>query len=628
MAGTAQRQRFSPIASTFVLLAVAIVGAGSLSFYRFSTAPPSNVFTFGEALFHPGASRLPPPADAPGWAGVTLPHRWRNTAPRARQGWYALDLQVKVPPNRLWGLYVPRVRSNVTAYINGEVIGRGGRQRSPVARNDNRPLYFSIPNGALRAGHNRIDMRVKASVGSEGLLGAVHLGPDELLRPYFQRYFRLRVNVVEITTASLLLIAVLMLGLWCIRRRDSLALWFALTAIAWAVHNLNLLVVEIPMSAYTWECIRYLSVGWFVVLLVTSMHRLLGVRHRRAETAMYVGALIGSLVLCALAGSDDFFAFAKRVWLTASVLLGIYPAVRVPFAWWKSRDTEYFVAMFAGLPVLVTGAFDWLQVNGLASGQHGALMQYSAVPMLLGFVVILLMRYARALNASEEMNRTLELRIDEKGRQLEANYARLRHLERARVLSEERERIMRDMHDGVGGHLVSALSMTEQQPFQPGAFREILQNALMDLRLMIDSMDQTEGHLASVLGVLRERLQPALEKSGITVNWRIGDLPPIRTLGASQVLHITRILQEAITNVLKHSGAGTLTVAASHDPEQVVIEVTDDGKGIPDAPSPGHGLRNMRHRARQAGIGLDIGKAQPGTRIRISVPLADGMPAR
>lgn len=626
MTGGEQHRRF-PFNITFFVFLVAIsIVIVSLKYYRYATSPPTDTIVFQQAYFFPGKSSQPPSADDKGWTRIALPHDWASEDLAGRQGWYAMELDLKVPTNRLWGMYLPRVTSNVLAYINEEAVGQGGRFRNPVARNGNRPLYFSIPNGFLNSGSNRITLRVKSAVGNPGYLGPVYLGADELLRPVFQRFFRLRVNVVEMTTASLVLVAVLMLGLWSIRGKDSLALWFALTSLVWAVHNLNLLVVEIPVSSHIWECLRYLSVGWFTVFLVISMHRMLGLRHTMSENMIYAVAAGASVVLCSFTEEVNFFYFANRFWLTGALLLGAYPAVRVMLAWWKSGNAEYFVAMCAGLPILLVSSHDWMHINGLIPRTQGMLMQYSAVTLLLGFTVVLLIRYARASNESEELTHTLEARVEKRERELEANYRKLHELERHSVLSDERERIMRDMHDGVGGHLVSALAMTESKPLEPDKFKDMLGNALMDLRLMIDSLDQTEGDLTSVLGVLRARLQPALEGSGITVQWQVEDIPAIPDLGPSRILQIMRVLQEAITNVLKHAHAQVLSVSTGQTEDSVFIEIRDNGTGIQTSEPHGHGLKNMRYRAARANIGLKIEAAHPGTRVCITVPLGKVSP--
>jgi len=616
-----QTRCFPMVATALVLLVTGISVTGAVAYYRYAIAPPADVLTIKNARFHPAATTHPPSEDDSGWTTISLPHDWRNAGLTGLEGWYAFNLPLNVPPNRLWGMYLPRVTSNVLAYLNDEVIGGGGRFNDPVARNWSRPLYFSIPNGVLRNGANRFTLHVKTAPGSPGYLGAVYLGPDELLRPVFERSFWLRVGIVENTTVGSLLAAALILGLWVTRRKDALHLWFAAMSVVWAAHIMNLLVVEIPVSVRVWECLRYLTVGWFVVLLVTAMHRFIGLRYIAIEYSIYAMALAGSIVLCLLPGDEDFFFFANRVWISGVLLLGVYPAVRVTLAWWRTWNPEYLIGMCTGLPILLAASHDWLRLNGYIARDHGHLMQYSAPVLLMGFTVVLLIRYVRAQNESEALISTMETRIEQKRLLLESNYQRLQKLERDRVLAGERERIMRDMHDGVGGHLVSALAMTEGDLLVSGQFKEMLSNALLDLRLMIDSLDQTEGDLLSVLGMLRARLQPVLEQSGIEMRWLVNDIPAVPDLGPSRILQIMRILQEAITNVIKHSGAQTLVVTTGKTETAVFVEIRDNGVGLQESQSNGYGLRNMRFRADRAGVDLKIQNADPGTRVRITIPM-------
>jgi len=621
-----ETRRFPFKSTLLVLLITAAAIAATISYYRYALAPPDDVIVIKEVRFHPAGGEIPPAEDDPGWIGIPLPHDWSSSSRPTLEGWYAFELPLNVPPNRLWAMYLPRVTSNVRAFLNNEAIGSGGRFETPVARNWSRPLYFSIPNGVLHNEINTFTLRVKTDTGSPGYLGIIYLGPDELLRPIFERAHRLRIGIVENTTVALLLVSALILGLWITRPRDTLHGWFAAMSLTWATHNLNLLVVEIPFSLKMWESLRYLTVGWFTVLLNTAMHRFIGYQNRRLELHIYGVALAGSLILLILPLDGGFFFFTKVIWTSAALLLGLYTALRVSLAWWRSWNVEYLIGICTGVPILISGMHDWLRLNGFVAREHGHLIQYSAPVLLLGFSVILLMRYVRALNHSENLIGSMEAQIEKKRRQLEANFRKVQKLEHERLLADERERIMRDMHDGVGGHLVSALAMTEGDLIKTREFKEVLGNALMDLRLMIDSLGQTEGDLLHVLGALRARLQPVLEQSGIEMNWQVHDLPAIPNLGPGRILQIMRILQEAITNVLKHAQARTLTVTTGSADNAVFVEIRDDGRGLDPNATQGHGLGNMRYRAREAGVGLQIEEAGPGTRVRVTIPLDDHHP--
>jgi signal transduction histidine kinase len=236
------------------------------------------------------------------------------------------------------------------------------------------------------------------------------------------------------------------------------------------------------------------------------------------------------------------------------------------------------------------------------------------------------LRFIRVTDQVEALNVTLEQRIEEKGRVLEENYQRLVALEKEQVLADERERIMRDMHDGIGGQLVTMLSLVEHTDTPRERIVDLVREALSDLRLMIDSFEPVDDDLGSVLGIFRSRLSPVLAQQKIELSWQVRDVPPIPHMGPQKVLHLLRIMQEATTNVLKHANASRLTFTTGErrfaEGELVVyLEVTDNGKGIGQKPGNGHGLINMQRRAEAIGAVLKIESARPGTTLSLMIPV-------
>lgn len=625
-AHTARPPEF-PWTPTLLILGFALIAATTaLLFYRYSVAPPEGALETDVVFFCPTESAQEPAADDPCWKKTYLPHDWRQSGIHSEHGWYTFNLELNVPPNRLWMMYVPRITSNILARLNGETIGQGGRLEAPVARNWSRPLSFSIPSGILRNGVNRFSLYVVPALGSPGYLGPIYLGPQELLTPAYNRNLGLRIGLVESINFSLVLVAFLILGHWITRPMDKLHVWFAAMSLTWALHNLNLVVVEIPVSTRAWETFRHLTLGWFVVFLVMAMHRYIDEEHPAIERFVIVAALIASLLLILMPSDAAFILYSERFWLNGTAILGAYPAFRVLQAWWHSWNPEYFIGMCAGSPILMAGLHDTLRANGLVAREHGFFIQYTAPIFLLGFTVVLLIRFARALNDSEALNQSLELRVEKKRQQLEANYKQLTKLERSQALASERERIMRDMHDGVGGQLVSALAMSESETLPAKKMQGLLNDALLDLRLMIDSLDETDGDLVSLLGTLRSRMQPALDQSGIQVHWEVQDIPAIAELGPDRSLQIMRILQEAVTNVIKHSGATHLHMKTGESDGHVFVEIKDDGNGFDGNPASGRGLHNMQYRARSAGAKIDIETGKKGTCLRVTVAKKESIP--
>jgi hypothetical protein len=105
--------------------------------------------------------------------------------------------------------------------------------------------------------------------------------------------------------------------------------------------------------------------------------------------------------------------------------------------------------------------------------------------------------------------------------------------------------------------------------------------------------------------------------------WKVAELPPVAGLSPSTVFALQRILLEAITNVLKHSGATQISLTAqAQGKDGIRIKVEDDGQGFdPLHPAPGLGLANMRIRAARIGAVLEIrSRPNEGTVVELALP--------
>jgi signal transduction histidine kinase len=182
-----------------------------------------------------------------------------------------------------------------------------------------------------------------------------------------------------------------------------------------------------------------------------------------------------------------------------------------------------------------------------------------------------------------------------------------------------------DMHDGIGGQLVHALAVIEgNASFQP--LEAILRGALDDLRLIIDSSDPVEGNLLAVLSNFRARNERRVQQGGLRFQWQVTDLPPLSDFGPHKILQVLRVLQEALTNVLKHAGATEVTVrtAIGNDPtgrSAILVDVIDNGHGYTPGAESGRGLGNMRRRARELGGSIEFSSSPAGSRVRLILPL-------
>ena len=184
---------------------------------------------------------------------------------------------------------------------------------------------------------------------------------------------------------------------------------------------------------------------------------------------------------------------------------------------------------------------------------------------------------------------------------------------------------MQDMHDGLGSQLVSSLALAQCGQLSPTQTYELLRGCIDDLRLAIDASTDSRDSLPLALGNLRFRMEPRLKSAGISLRWDTAHLKENLPLSIEQQLPVLRIIQETITNTLKHAKAQALSVHVVSIPTQLVINITDDGCGFDveaaRAHSRGKGLNSLGKRARVIGAELSIISSSQGTHTRLVLPL-------
>ena len=206
-----------------------------------------------------------------------------------------------------------------------------------------------------------------------------------------------------------------------------------------------------------------------------------------------------------------------------------------------------------------------------------------------------------------------------------------------RAVAEERGRLARELHDVIA-HNVSV--MVVQAAAAEQVLGESPEQTREALRSIQDAGRQTVVELRRLLGILRgrdreleiapqpslaglEALAEQIRRSGLPVEVAIEGMPS--RLPVSLDLSAYRIVQEGLTNVLRHAGATRARVAIRYRPELLEVEVVDDGRGTSENGSWGHGLLGIRERVALFGGTLEAGnRREGGFALRASLPLDGG----
>jgi signal transduction histidine kinase len=254
----------------------------------------------------------------------------------------------------------------------------------------------------------------------------------------------------------------------------------------------------------------------------------------------------------------------------------------------------------------------WVQPDGSA---WLALLCAAFGAVVLGVVIA---RFAQASRLSRELQRSLEERVAQREAELAQSYDKLEILSREQAKSEERTRILRDMHDGVGAHISAAIRQVEHGQGEKHELLQTLRDSLDQLKLSIDAMHLQAGDVTALLANLRYRLEPRLKSSGMELQWAVQMLSPQPQLDHAALRQLQFMLFEAFSNVLQHSGATQLQLKAVEQGCCIVIALTDNGRGF-DTAQPSRGLASMRERAQAIGAQLNIQSRNGQTTVEISL---------
>lgn len=234
------------------------------------------------------------------------------------------------------------------------------------------------------------------------------------------------------------------------------------------------------------------------------------------------------------------------------------------------------------------------------------------------------------LNQEAEGERSdLERQVLEQDASLLRSSQLLRHQERLIAIDAERQRLLRDMHDGVGGVLTHLLLDVRGNRLTASEIEQGLQSAVDDLRNMASAIDAGNEPIDEALAMFQERMAGRLARSGIVLDYRCTLPIPAPSLDVRRLLSLYRLLQEGIANAVRHASATRIDLAVESDGHGAILVIlSDDGTGFePDSASgaagEGRGLANMRRRAVQMGGHLGIESAAGrGTQLTLAIPIA------
>ena len=599
----------------------------------------------------PEAADAPPGGQRPadGWQAAELPQRlppgWPDGSGRA--AWYRIDWVHPCPQTPV-ALALNGINMAGEVYVGELLLWRDMRQTEPMSRNWNVPRQWQLAPALLHGEAPPVWVRVQGPPGESLGLRRVFIGTAEAVQAHHARqvWSQRTIHFVNLVISGVL--GLIFLFVWLMRRSLAAYGWFALMSLFWVLFMSNVLATQtwpfpdgITVSRANASALL-LYVACFVQFVRRFGHESPAPPPAHPAAAWRPWAWRSLWAVWALALASVWATGvgpAQTAFLAVTVLCALMFVGGCLFGTVRARRAgaspeERLLALcllvFSGICI-----HDVLVVVAHAEGT--LLTPYAAPLSTLSMAALLGWRMARATRRIERFNEELGLAIAQAREDLRGTLVREHDLALDNTRLQERLRIAHDLHDGLGGSLVRSMAWVEQRlhSVRGEQMLSMLKVLRDDLRQVIDT-SSSHGLMVPTSPAdwgapLRHRFTRLFEELGIRSEW---DWPAHWRGGPPDTLPclmLRRVVEEAMTNVLKHSRARQVRVQLTQpDAHTLVLVMEDDGIGFDvEGVLRGGlsiGMHSMQARVARIHGTLDLGSHPGCTRIEVRVPLAPRPP--
>lgn len=567
---------------------------------------------------------------------ITLPHAWDHSPRLSAPLGYRVrfDLPARSPSAAgsaglagMAGLYIERLCGAHEIRLNGWRLAVRGRLDAPRPNECLDPVLVALPPAMLRPADNQLDIILAAQVRSQvavsehaGYLSPVRIGPMHQLEGMQRRLQTLHTGITQALAMLVGAVGTAALLLAALSRLPYLG-YFGAACLGWAMLCALLTGAHLPLSVPAYEWLTGALMPPIAVAAILSLMRYSGIQVRWIELSVALQSIVVPLSL--LIAAPDRISTITQPWmvilsLEVLVALGVF----LHRAWARSPADFRVVGIALGM-TLVGAAFERMMVADEILLPGVRAISIGAVVMFAGMVLRMLQQMQAAVGAAEAGRLAAERRVEEITSDMERNYSHMAEMRVEQITAKERKRIAADLHDDLGAKLLTIVHTSESE-----RIATLAREALEEMRLSVRGLTGRAVQLGDAIGDWRSEVMMRLSQGGVELNWNTPDdlLMSERAMSARAYVQTTRILREAVSNVLKHSGATHCEISMRMDINDFELTISDNGRGIPmeldGKLDRGHGMSTMKGRAKQL-QGQCLVESGPGygTTIRLTLPL-------
>jgi len=524
-------------------------------------------------------------------------------------------------PNEPWALYLPRVGNTFEVWLNGNLLLRRGLLNIENADDYAKTAHWvTLPVAGMLL-NNHLEIRIHADSLRRAGLSPLQIGPQSELLPFYEKSYLLQTGWPLIVIAFSVSVSVLAYVLWrsrmssphALAKNEEIYLMAAWTELLWALRMLDTVFTEPPLPWPWWGGVTNMVYVLWIYSAFQFVHRVTEMDIKKIRPLLTLMMGLGFL-----STTVGFLLGAPWLWTTwlgmASIGLLIYG---LWFFYYSLRQPSFeriLIAVAVAINV-VAGFAEWLGRVGQTVYAPTPWLRYTAVLFGWALAIIVVYRFRQTSEINQGLTLSLTQRVTEKEIELAAIYLQKEQLARQHERTTERTRILRDMHDGVGANISTAIRQLEFGLATRAEVLITLRESMDQLKLSIDAMNLPLGDLTSLLANLRYRLEPRLKAAGIELSWGVEQLPLMTWLDALTMRHVQFMVYEAISNALQHAGATVMRIELKPTQEGgAQLRVMDNGCGFDLSQVKQQGLSSLRERAKSLNALLQV-ISEPGQTV-------------
>ncbi|MDV2468140.1 ATP-binding protein [Acinetobacter chinensis] len=563
-----------------------------------------------------------------GWIRLEkLPDRWEKRWPDFHDmAWYKVqfDYACKDPTQAPLSFALENITQSGRIFINDALLWSDLSLQEPASRSQYMPRQWNIASSSLKEGRNILWIQVYGSLTQKSGLGRLEMGINQHVYPIYKNWVLEKRTLAIFNVMICFVVGIFYFLAWFTNREERSFFWYGIINFCWILYSTCYLLSDpLLFSTTTLDRIQNIIFCFYTVAGCIAAWTFVHLSFDRLEKVLWIFFLCASV--CLSLSPLPQLNSVIQIFFAIAMLIFLAKCICFPFLAYRSKLPESY--LMAGvylifIPIALHDAHFVITMEG-----H-PLSPYTGPFTTLALGAVLALRLARNSRQIKQFNKTLSENVYRARAELTESLEKQHQLALENVRLQERIHLSHDLHDGLGGSIVrSMLTLEHNEKIEKPQVMSILKLLRNDLRQVIDSGSSLTSKIPATpvewAAPIRHRFVQLFEETDIRSKWHFEQQWQTQP-SALYCITLTRIAEEALTNILKHSKATQVYVTLRENENGwLVLQIEDNGIGFSPAEvdSGLHvGLQSMRARIERIGGQFQV-ESQPGrTVIEVMLP--------